>query len=222
MSGNEFRLPTNRQRVSIFGRTGSGKTQCGAWLLSTAPFDKQPYIMVDYKGDDLLNSIERVEEIGLNEVPKHPGLYRIQPRPETDDEAMNAWLMKVWQREKTGLYIDEGYMLPKGGAFDAILTQGRSKNIPCICLTQRPCWISRFVFSEADYYAAFSLNHRGDRQKVREFFPADYDPEASLEEFWFTWYDVGKNNLFRMMPVPHADEIVGRIDERLKPKRHFL
>ena len=76
-----FRLPNFHQRTAIIGRTGSGKTQFGAWLLSHAPFDKQPYVMIDYKGDDLLNSIDRVREIGLKEVPKHAGLYTIRPTP---------------------------------------------------------------------------------------------------------------------------------------------
>lgn len=222
MTSTDFRLPSNRQRVSIFGRTGSGKTQCGAWLLSTAPFDKQPYVMLDYKGDDLLGSIDRVREIGFNEVPKHPGLYSLRPRPEADDDAVEKWLMKVWEREKIGLYVDEGYMLPKGAAFNAILTQGRSKHIPCITLTQRPCWISRFVFSEADFYAAFSLNYRADRLKVKEFFPAEYDPDTSLEQYWFSWYDVGKNKLFYCQPVPDAETIIERINNRLVPKRRFL
>ena len=65
----EFKLPSFKQRLAIIGRTGSGKTQAGAWILANAPFDKQPYVIVDYKGDDLLGAIDNVEQIDLNYVP---------------------------------------------------------------------------------------------------------------------------------------------------------
>lgn len=198
----------------------------GAWILSGAPFDKQPYVIVDYKGDDLLNSLsDRVREIGLGEVPKHPGLYIVKPLPQVDDDATENWLWKVWQRERVGLYIDEGYMLPdKGGAFRGILTQGRSKHIPVIALSQRPVWVNRFVFSEADFYSVFHLNDTRDRQTVQSFIPAKTVTAGidSLEKYHSFWYDVSQNQLFQLSPVPGEDEIRERVHSRLKPPRRFL
>lgn len=216
---SEFRLPTNQQRVAVIGRTGSGKTQFGVWLLSKAPFDRQPYVMVDYKGDDLINGSDRVREIGLGEIPKHPGLYVVRPLPQ-DEEAVENWLWKVWQHERIGLYFDEAYVLPKNSsAFQAILTQGRSKRIPAICLTQRPSWISRFVFSEADYYAIFHLNDHRDRQTVQAFTPKErLDVSRRLENYSCYWYDVGKDNVFQMQPVPSAENILDDIDRKLQPR----
>ena len=74
-----FRLPDLSQRVAVIGRTGSGKTMFGAFLLSRAAFDRQPFVIVNYKRDGFLNSIPRVKDIDLKEIPRHPGVYMLQP-----------------------------------------------------------------------------------------------------------------------------------------------
>lgn len=215
----EFRLPTLKQRTAVIGRTGSGKTQFGAWLLSLSGFDKQPFVMVDYKGDDLLNSIDRVKEIGPTEVPKFPGLYIIRPDIRAE-EAIESWLWKIWEREKIGLYFDETYMVPNSsaagsGALQAILTQGRSKRLPVIALSQRPAFLSRFVFTEADFFAVFHLNTVGDQKRVGEFIPGEIMRER-LPEFSSRWYDVGHDFHAQLAPVPKAEEIQEALDSRLK------
>ena len=218
----KFRLPNYKQRVAVIGRTGSGKTQFGAWLLSEAAFTEQPYVIVDYKGDDLLNGIDRINEIGLNEVPKRPGLYIVKPRPDQVDD-VEAWLWKVWAREKVGLYFDEMYLIPdpqKGGALRSIFTQGRSKRIPVIGLTQRPRHISRFLFSEADFFAVFHLNTAGDKQAVSEITP--FQGDGRLPDYHCRWYDVGTDATFYLQPVPDAETILDRIDTRLAPNRKAL
>lgn len=223
MAKTGIRLPTNRQRFVGMGRTGSGKTVQGAWMLSEAPFDKQPYVIVDYKGDDLLRSLPRVQEIGLNEIPKYPGVYYVHPKPSDEDE-VEAWLWRVWERERIGLYFDEAYSVPNpkgGGAFQAILTQGRSKNIPAIILTQRPSWISRFVFSEADFYAVFHLNDKRDRATIQQFMPEGTLKER-LPDYHSYYYDVGRDQLTVLRPVPNDDNIRDRFDTRLRPHNKLL
>jgi len=221
MSAAQFRLPDPSHRVTIVGMTGSGKTVYGAWLLSHAPFDQMPYVMVDYKRDELLNSIDRVPEIGLNEVPKHPGLYRVHPHPD-DADATDAWFRKVWERGSVGIYIDEGYMAPtKGKGFEGILTQGRSLHIPAITLTQRPSWVSRFVFSEADFHSLFFLNDDRDNATAGAFLPRGA-AKREMPEYWSQWYDVKRRALFTMQPAPHPDEIRERISSRLKPRHKIF
>lgn len=219
---SKIRLPNSTQRAAIIGRTGSGKTVQAFWLLSLMPFDKMPYTIVDYKGDELLNSTDRIKEIGFNEVPKHPGIYRLSPRAD-ENEQVEEWLWKVWQRENHGLVVDEGYMLPDKNAFTAILTQGRSKHIPVICLTQRPSWISRFVFSEADYYSVMHLNERNDRKRVQEFIPKDrHDIEKRLPDYHSYWYDVKQDHAAILGPVENVASISERIHDALKPKRRIF
>lgn len=217
---SDFRFPSLTQRTMIVGRTGSGKSQLGMWVLGNAPFDKQPYIIVDYKRDDLINSIAHIRQIGLNEkIPTQPGLYVLQPLP-SQQEQVEKWLWKVWEKENTGLFLDEGYALPDGGAITAILTQGRSKRIPVIALSQRPKWLSRFFFSEANQFVVFHLNDVEDRKSVNRFIPGMGD--FRLPEYHSYWYDIDKDNLFHMQPVPDADTIAEQMEQRLKPKRKFF
>lgn len=223
-----FRLPKIDQRVTIVGRTGSGKTVFGAWLLSVAPFHRIPYVVVDYKGDELLNSIERIQEIDLGEVPRKAGLYIVRPRID-EGEAMETWLWKVWERERIGLYFDEAYMLPnsgytqKRGALAAIMTQGRSKRIPAISLVQRPSQINLFTFSEADYYAVFHLNRWDDKKTVEKFAEQlSAKTISGLQKYHSRWYDVGEDRSFLMRPAPSPDDIAERIEDRLRPNRKHI
>jgi hypothetical protein len=216
-----FRLPRDDQRTLIFGRTGSGKTQYGAWLLSESAFHKRPTVIVDYKGDALLNSSPHIEEIALTDrLPSAPGLYIVHPKPD-DDELVEAWFWSVWQRENIGLYIDEGYMVPDKGALRALLTQGRSKHIPAIILTQRPVWITRFAVSEADFYTAFHLNSDKDRKTVEAFLPHGA-LDMRLTKYHSRWYDVGEDTLLTVGPAPSADRITERFNERLRPTRRKI
>ena len=217
---NDFLLPTTSQRTVIVGRTGSGKTQFATWLLSNAPFDRQPYVIVDYKRDALLNMSKRIREIGYNELPKHPGLYIIHPDP-SHDEIMENWLYRIWRHGRIGLYFDEAYMVPNKKAFPAVLTQGRSLHIPAIVVSQRPVWLSRFAFSEADHFAVFHLNDLDDRRTISRFLP-EGAVEERQPEYHSIWYDVPRDQLFRLQAVPEGSSILETIEARLAPRRRAI
>ncbi len=220
-----FRLPNTSQRSVVIGRTGSGKTVLGAWLLSLAPFDKMPYIIMDYKGEEIFRNADRIKEIGLKKIPTEPGLYVVRPMPKQDEDVEN-FLWKVWEQEHVGLYFDEGYALPKGSAsLQAIYTQGRSKRIPCITCTQRPTWLSKFTFTEADFFSIFQLNNKDDRKTVQDYIPKDdMNVEDRLQTYYSHWYDVGNASGFLLKPVPHPDKITEILQDRLKPEteKRFL
>lgn len=215
---SSFEMPRPDQRVLILGSTGSGKTTMGASLLSSAPFDLMPYVMIDYKRDQLLGSIDHREKIGF-EIPKYPGLYHLQPNPVSDDDRMEAWLYKIWERRNIGLYVDEALRLPtkKTGAFESILTQGRSLSIPVISLSQRPVDLTRYAFSEANHVVIFKLTDLRDRKKVTEYVPIDND--YKLKKYHSMWYNVDSDKTFAMVPAPKPDDILQVFKDRLKPKR---
>jgi hypothetical protein len=223
---SSFRFPDVFNRVSIVGKTGTGKTVAGAWLLSEARFDVQPYVMVDYKRDKLLNQIERAIEIDFDDVPSKPGLYHLKPLP-TQNDKMENWLWKVWNAGNIGLFNDEGYMLPDIEAFRTILTTGRAKHIPVITLSQRPVDLPRLTISESEFFQAFHLNDRRDRETVSKFTPEDeiwgnWKKPPRLPEFHSRWYDVGKDFSCVLGPVPDMDKILQRFDDRLKPRRRLI
>lgn len=218
----QFSLPRLDQRVAVVGRTGSGKTVKACWLLSLAEYDKQPFIIVDYKRDKLIADIPAIE-LGLHErLPKQPGVYVVRPDPRGDEKEIEAWMWKVWERERIGLFFDEMYLLPQQSrAYRAIQTQGRSKRIPTISLSQRPFWVPKFTLSEADYYSLFWLQHVDDRKSVNGFVPSNI-AHTKLDEYHSHWYDLKQDHVFIIKPVPSEDEILDTFETRLKPNRKMV
>lgn len=221
-----IRLATNKQRTTIVGRTGSGKTVAAAWHLSTKDFSKQPWVIYDFKGDELINDIGRAEYVGTDFVPgkKHKGIFIVQPLPQ-DLEAVDAQLWKIWNREDVGVYVDEGYMMNEGArtikGFETLLVQGRAKRIPLILLSQRPSWVTRFAFSEADFFQMFYLTDRRDRKTVEAFIPYDLDYD-NLKDFSSYYYDVSKKQLNIFKPVPSPHKILQVFEDKLKKPRKFI
>jgi hypothetical protein len=217
-----MRLPTSQQRIAIVGRTGSGKTVAGLWHLSNANYLTQPWVVVDFKTDEHINSIERAKYITVNDTAKKPGIYIVQPEP--GDEALADFLTRIWERGNTGVYIDEGYMMSENKRVEkrmiSLLTQGRSKHIPMIVLSQRPVWMSRFVFSEADFYQVFHLNDDRDTETIGSMLPKG--AYRKLPNYHSVYYDVGIDKLEYLSPVPDTDEILASFEERLRPVRKVI
>lgn len=232
---SKFRLPADDEHTAIIGRNGTGKTQLGIWTLSKQDLRDKPWVVINYKGDELINSISRARKIKHIDMPDHPGLYVLNSNPslKAQDE---AFMWNVWNAENIGLFIDEGYLVPspKGGAFESLLTQGRSKRIPIITLSQRPVELSRFVFSEASHVALFHLNDERDVKTVTSFVPRDFpswlpsefEKQGRLPPYHARWYDFkgnqGQGARFVLKPVPPAEQIRKDIDAQLEPRTRML
>lgn len=230
--------PGSSDRVAVIGRTGSGKTVAGVWHLSGKDFQSQPWVVLNTKGDQLLNDIagiEGVKNISLEEalsLPRfEPGLYIISTRPDQGEE-IDALLAKIWALGNVGVYIDELYMIDVVDNMEAILTQGRSRNIPFIGLSQRPAWVSKFVFSEADFFQIFNLQIEDDRKKVASIVPIarltsqqrgvninarPYD--YRLREHHSYWYNVKRDILVELSPVPAPDAILATFQAKFQLKQ---
>lgn len=219
---NKWTLPRDDEHTTIVGRNGTGKTQAGAWLLSQQNLRAKPWVILDYKDEELLNSIPRIRHIGHKEIPSDPGLYILKSRPDLFEDT-EAWLWRVWEKENTGVFIDEGYMLPeiRKGAFAALLTQGRSKRTPVITLSQRPVRVDRAAFSEASHVLAFDLNDRRDHKSLEEIVPSGF-MSIVVPKYHARWYSVKKDKTWIMKPVPDADEIVDTINDKLPPLRKWF
>lgn len=207
-----FRIPGGDARTTVIGATGSGKTTCGLWLLSLQRFDKRPWLIIDPKGEPTFDVVgfPPIEEWSLSSrPPRQKGLYLVSPLPNQDEE-LEQFLWRVFERGNLGLYIDEAALMPgPRGAYQAILQQGRSKRIPVISCTQRPVGVERPVFSEATYYCIYRLSDRRDYKVVEGFVPADLS--APLPPHEWRWYDVPRNKLLTMAPVPPPEDVAEQL-----------
>lgn len=217
-----MRLPDNTQRLAIVGRTGSGKTVAALWHLSQRDFDRHPWLIIDYKHDNSIDQIPGLQEIAVTDKPpKRAGLYVVRPFPEVDDDALETMLMKVWERGKTGIYLDEGYMIGRfNKSYRAILTQGRSKHIPVITLSQRPAWISPFIFSESEFIQSYHLQTPRDIARMQEFMPgADI---ARLPDYHSYYWSVPDFEMVFLKPVPKLPEILNRFEDKMVRHRYLV
>lgn len=225
----QFRLPTSDEHITIVGRNGSGKSQFGYWVLSERDLRNETYYVTDYKRETLFQSLHNAKRISFRDTPAEPGLFILEARPDQERE-VEDWLWRVYEGTDTGLFVDEGYMLPQipRGAFQAILTQGRSKRIPVTTLTQRPVRVSPFAFSEASHIVVFDLNRKKDWQTIEEmtpegfseWVPAEFGDE--LPRFHARWFAVKEKASFAVRPVPDAAELVAKIDAMLERETRWF
>jgi hypothetical protein len=213
-----LRLPTEENRTSIVGATGSGKTIAETWHLSMRAIDQRPYAVFNWKGDKSIDGIPHARHIGLDEIPTKPGVYIYHPRPTADDDEVESIFWEIWEREKIGVVIDEGYMVPKNSAaFRALLTQGRSKEIPMIVLSQRPVHMDRFVFSESEFFQVFRLQHEDDAKTVQKFIPRSIGRRLAKHHSYY--YDAAEDKLVTLKPVPPIEEQYKIFDRKLRLTR---
>lgn len=220
-----IRLPSDSHHMAIVGSNGSGKTRAAVWHLSRRSYHSKPWLVLDFKRDELIAQIPITDEIGLTDkLPTKPGIYVARPHPYEQDELAD-WLTRIWAKENTGVYVDEGYMIESPDAnrsYKLLLTQGRSKHIPTITLSQRPVWINRFVLSEATFYQAFRLNDDRDKKSLQQFMPDEASQQLPPFHSWY--YDGGKHELNIMGPVPSDDKIIEgfTLEPGNKAKRFIL
>lgn len=215
-----FRLPGPADRTWIVGHTGSGKSHAALWLLSHQDYDRRPWVVLDFKGERLIRDIPRLRRLKPgSEAPRHPGVHHLPYGPQ-DEGAIEAFLWRLWKRGKTGIMVDEGHALPGDGgirsdAVKALASQGRSKRIPMIVVSQQPSWISRFVKSQADHFYVFHLNSREDYKALGEMIPGDVQDQVEpLPERHFLAHDVARRLSFIVPPLPDRDSILNRFDLR--------
>lgn len=208
-------LPGDKDRSFIVGRTGSGKTHAACWQLSLRNYDVKPWIIYNFKTDELIDSIPGAQILDLEQpLPQQPGIYIVHPGPD-EEEWIEAHMKSIWARRNIGVYVDEGYMVGKNNAgFRLLLTQGRSRRVPMIILSQRPVWMDRFVLSEADYIQVFHLTHKMDVAKMEEVVPGDLSER--LPEYQSYYYEVKADQLSVMPKLPDIDIIMANFDRKLR------
>jgi DNA helicase HerA-like ATPase len=161
-------------RVTIFGTSGSGKTEFAKRLLYGRVFDG---IIVDTKLNEDWSALPTVKGADIYQIiaGARRGLYH-WATPETfvtDEMEREKFFSTVYRAGSRTIYVDELLdVAPNANSFpDAlkvIATRGRSAKVGLWTTTQRPKDIPLFAFSEAKHMYVFTLNLKGDRQRVEE------------------------------------------------------
>lgn len=224
-----FEFPTDQDRVTIVGATGSGKSTAGFWLFSQAAnFDKMPWILVDYKGEEIIAEMIKRGDANVisleKDVPKAPGIYVVKPDPQKP-QALIDFLWRIYRRGRVGVVLDELMSVPNQDSRNpennpvlALYTQGRSKRIPLWAFSQRPSRVSISAFSEATFIWEFALNRSEDRARVREYIPDHeplFDDEKPLPRYYSKWWDSKRRIALPLNPVPKAPEILDTVTHRI-------
>lgn len=198
------------KRALLAGRTGSGKSTLGKWLINRSP---GRWVILNPKWTKAYNSLPDsyvVKKLDMREIDKSIMNNRftiINPRSsESTADNMDAFVQQLHDDySNIGLCIDELYTLHNNGrAGEGLLgwlTRGRELKQSFVGMTQRPKFISKFLFSESDYIAGMTLSLTDDRKTMYENTGKAEFFERLPEHDWL-WLDVGNDNLRYFGPVP--------------------
>lgn len=203
--------------------SGFGKSQAGVWQLSERSYTLMPWVIIDHKDDELIRAIPYQKPATFETEFTEPGIYVIHPT-SYDYEAgkVDALLMRIWERENCGVFIDEGMNLGNSLALRQIFAAGRTHRTPVILCTQRPKKIELAVFTEANFIQCFFLQFVEDRERIEDYLPrsdeVDWGAEIrDLPDYHSLWYDVRARQVVLLRPVPSTTAILERFRQRLAP-----
>ena len=198
------------QRATIAGRSGAGKSTLAKWLLNRSPGN---WLIINPKWTAAYNSLESSKVIkGLDYKKIEKSLFEnkftiVNPLPdELDYQSLDNFISIIQESyNNIGLCVDELYMLHRNGQAGkgllGWLTRGRELNQSFIGLTQRPSWISKFLFSEANYIGCMSLLLHNDRKTVYELTGQECVLNKLEPKKWF-WFDADADSMRLFGPVP--------------------
>jgi energy-coupling factor transporter ATP-binding protein EcfA2 len=168
-----FDLPAGK-RLAICGQTGSGKTTLARRFLERSEYH---WVIFNPKHTPIYSQLPnrtilyKWSEWRLKQSIKNYRFTVLNFSDSWDWKTMDSLI--IWLRRQfvnIGFCIDELYTIHHGGypgpGLSGLITQGRELRQSFMGLTQRPAFISKFVFSEADYVAEFRLRLEDDRKMV--------------------------------------------------------
>lgn len=224
-------FPTKGERALSIGKTGSGKTLFNRWLLERLP--TAPCIIYDTKHDPKFDRLpdHRVANklSDIYDAVDHTGVDYIIVRPPPAITANPQALDRILQRHEeewrgVDAYIDELYHFHSGGragpGLSGLYTRGRSRGITTIGSTQRPAWVSGFIFSETQLFYLFRLTRESDRKKVDDFIPGFAKMPVLGKYSFYAHRDDGDEETPKLMkPIPvDAKERLGYTDHSETPE----
>lgn len=198
------------ERATVAGRTGSGKSTLARWILSRSPghwIILNPKHTAAYAALPDSNTVKGIDFKKIDRSLQEHKFTIVNPTgPQATPQNMDAFMEYIHEEYRSvGICADELYTLHNNGRAGAgllgWLTRGRELKQSFLGLTQRPAWVSQFVFSECEYIGGMSLSLIDDRKRLvqmtgREAYMDKLDPHVWL------WYDVSADKLRKFGPVP--------------------
>ena len=192
------------QRITIAGRTGSGKSYLGKYFALRAP---TRWFVLDSKQDALYDDYKPSTKFDLKRIVSSLSENKFHVfRPDScEPDYLDSIVGALHDgTENIGLLVDELYMLHNNGrsgpGLQGWLTRGRSRKQSFIGLTQRPAWLSTFCFSEADYITTMQLTLEKDRKTMYSY-TGNATFLSNPEKFEFLMYDIHADKSARFKPV---------------------
>ncbi len=197
------------KRALVIGKTGSGKTVGGAWLLSRSP---GRWVILNSKYDTLLSQLGPSVDWEVGDIIK--GLKKsrvVVAHPKTyEPEQLDGVLLELCESgQPIGVFVDELLYLHKGNGragpgLMGLLTRGRSRKQSFIGCSQRPAFLSGFCYSESEYFAVFNLTLPKDWTRIIEFSGHPEIKQNRPNHQW-GWMDIAQDKLREFGAVPHKD-----------------
>lgn len=196
------------ERICVIGKSGSGKTTLLLHLAWNSP--TAPVIVFNTKHDNgyhrMIEKRDRFKELPLR-LRSGQSFVLIEPDGETvaDPDDLDDMLVQLSESKNITVVIDEAYMFHTAGqagpGLTGLLTRGRSRGQTTIIGTQRPAWVSRFVFSEATQGYCGMLNTRDDQKIISGYFGLPKEDFENIPKFTFLHADLEGRTLPERLQV---------------------
>ena len=194
-------------RVSIFGKTGAGKTFFSKnWLLPH--YSHYVFWDIKHENNDVLHDIivSTPKELKKEIVKNNRILY--QPR-KPNDEDFNEVCEIIFNSGNMALYVDESAFVSTPSKIlywhKVLITQGRSYGSGIVNVSQRPRDIHNTLISESEHLFIFVLSLETDIMKLKYQIGDAADEISALQEHYFIYYSVRTNKSFLFKPVKLLD-----------------
>lgn len=205
---NIFPMPVKEgedaQRGFFVGKTRSGKTH--AMMVAMRPFIGHTQIQIlETKNDRGLLSlnvpkVETLRDINKYKFPDYPiVMYKPNGATIADKESLDRWFQWIFERGNTLAFVDEVTQITSGttplpGFLDCY-TRGSSRGITVLAGNQFPNRIPKIIYTQAEHFYKFRLNHFEDRKIV-----ASYTHPAMInqvhDEHGFHYYFNGGDKVY--------------------------
>ena len=192
-------------RVSIFGRTGSGKTYFIIYFLlkylkrqyRTVFFDIKDEVKGQIDYDIKINNISELDNYFITNQKKD--LILFIPKT-TDVDEFNDFCKIIYKQGDIIVIIDEVSYYATQFKIESwhreLIVRGRSRNIGLGQVSQRPRGISNYIISETNHFILYQLVLKNDIDKLSTMIPMDILNQVyTLTDYKYLYYNIYGNFL---------------------------